>query len=174
VNVHLKNCRGVVLSCNSICLGRRRNVLVEGGRHVVIGPHSLDHNPDYKGPTTDGITLRDCDGCIVQGVILEGSSAGSRKEGGAIEVLGCRETAVLGCSVLEPAFRGVYVADSRNTRVADCTILDRTGAGKMLAAVEVAGKSPGTVVRGNTVGKGSLGDVVAPGAAAEANQPAAR
>ena len=31
VNIHLKNCRGVVLSGNSLCLGKHRNILVEGG-----------------------------------------------------------------------------------------------------------------------------------------------
>jgi hypothetical protein len=174
VNIHLKNCRGVVLTGNSLCLGRQRNILIEGSRHIVLGPHSLDHNPDYKGATSDGISLRDCDGCSVNGVVVEGSSAGSRKTGGAIEVIDCRETAVLGCSVFEPRFRGIYVADSRNTQVADCTVLERNGAGKMLAAIVVAGKSPGSVVRGNLVGKGSEGDVVAQGMVVEGNQPAAR
>jgi hypothetical protein len=174
VNVHLKNCRGVVLTGNSLALGRQRSIVVEGGRHIVIGPSSLDHNPDYKGGTTDGITLRDCSGCIVTGVLLEGSSAGSKKEGGSIEVIGCRETSVLGCSVFEPGFRGIAVHDSRNTLVADCTVMERSGEGKMLAAIAVTGKSPGSVVRGNMVGKGSQGDVLAPGAVAEGNHPAAR
>src|SRR5207302_5996510 len=102
--------------------------------------------------------LHDCDGCIVTGVLVEGSTAGSRKEGGAIEVIGCRETAILGCSVFEPGYRGIYVADSRNTRIADCTVLERNGAGKMQAAIAVAGKSPGCVIHGNQVGKGSEGD----------------
>jgi parallel beta-helix repeat protein len=173
VNVHLKNCRGVVLTGNSLCLGQNRNILVEGGRHIVIGPHSLDHNPDYKGSTTDGITLRDCDGCIVTGVVVESSSAGSKKHGGSIEVLDSRETAILGCSVFEPGYRGIYVANSRNTRIADCTVMERNGAGKMLAAIEIAGKSPGSVVRGNIIGKGSVGDIIARGAAVEGNHPAA-
>jgi hypothetical protein len=173
VNVHLKNCRGVVLSGNSLALGRQRSILVEGSRHVVLGPHSLDHNPDYKGATTDGIRLRGCDGCLLTGVLVEGSSAGSRKEGGAIELFDCRETSVLGCSVFEPRFRGIYVADCRNTRIADCTVVDRSGAGRMLTAIEVTGKCPGTVITGNLVGKGVRGGIVAPGAAVAGNHPAA-
>jgi hypothetical protein len=173
VNVHLKNCRGIVLTGNSIVLGKRRNILVEGSRHTVIGPHSLDHNPDYKGATSDGIRLYQCSGCIVTGVVLEGSPAGSKKEDGAIAVVECRETSILGCSVFEPGFRGIWVADSRNTLIADCTVMDRTGAGKMLAAIEVSGKSPGTVIRGNIVGKGSVGGVVGGGSVVEGNHPAA-
>jgi polygalacturonase len=171
VNVHLQNCRGIVLTGNSIALGRQRNILVEGSRHIVIGPHSLDHNPDYKGATTDGIRLANCDGCVVSGVVVEGSSAGSKKEGGAVEVIDCRETAILGCSVFEPGFRGIYVADSRNTLVGECTVMDRTPSGKMLAAIEVAGKSPGSVVRGNLVGKGSVSDIIARGTTVEGNHP---
>jgi parallel beta-helix repeat protein len=103
-------------------------------------------------------------------VLLEGPAAGSEKEGGAIELYRCRETTLSGCQVFEPTYRGVYVADCRKTRVADCTVLDRTGAGTMRAAIEVTGQSPGTVLRGNLVGKGSHGDLIAPGAVVEGNR----
>jgi hypothetical protein len=164
VNVHLKNCRGVVLTGNSLALSGKRNLLVEGGRHVVIGANSFDHNPDYRQPTTDGITLRDCDGCSLTGVLLEGPAAGSEQAGGAIEVIDSREVSVVGCQVFEPRFRGVYVSGCRNTRVADCTVADRTGR-RMLAAIHVTGGSRGTQVRGNLVDKGTLGDIVMDGAA---------
>jgi hypothetical protein len=173
VNVHLKNCRGMVLSGNSIALSHERSILVEGGRHIVLGPHSIDHNPDYKQETTDGICLHDCDGCNLNGLLLEGVKAGSEREGGALEVIHCRETSIVGCQVFEPKTRGIYVANSRNTRIADCTIMERTP-GTMLAAIQVAGSSPGTLVRGNLVGKGSQGDILAPGATLEGNHAAAR
>jgi hypothetical protein len=172
VNVHLKNCRGMVLTGNSIALSHHRSILVEGGRHIVIGPHSIDHNPDYKLETTDGIRLEDCDGCGLSGVLLEGVKAGSEREGGAVEVIRSRETSIVGCQVFEPKYRGIFVADSRNTQIAQCTVMERL-AGSMLAAVEVTGNSPGTVVRGNIVGKGPRGDIVAPGAIVEGNHPAA-
>jgi polygalacturonase len=171
VNVHLKNCRGLVLTGNSVALSHERSILVEGGRHIVLGAHSLDHNPDYKQETTDGIRLHDCDGCVVNGVLLEGAKAGSEKEGGALEVIGCRETSIVGCQVFEPKYRGIFVADSRNTRIADCTVLDRT-VGPMLAAIEVVGRSPGTLIRGNLVGKGSRGEILATGAILEGNHAA--
>ncbi len=170
VNIHLKNCRGIVLTGNSIALAGKRSFLIEGSRHIVVGPHSLDHNPDYRGATVDGITLADCDGCSLTGVLLEGSAAGGENEGGAVELYRCRETTLLGCQVFEPKYRGVYVADCRNTLLAECTILDRSGAGTMRAAVAVAGQSPGTVIRGNLVGKGSQGDILAPGAVVEGNR----
>src|SRR5262249_25952993 len=63
-------------------------------------------------------------------------------------------------------------AECLNARVAECTVLDRTGGGTMQAAIEVAGSSPGTVIRGNRVGKGRRGDIIAPGAGVEGNQGA--
>ena len=162
VNIHLKNCRGVVLSANSLALSNKRNVLIEGSRHIVVGPHTLDHNPDYKkmGDVVDGVSLRDCDGCSLTGVLVEGAVAGSEKEGGAIEVIGCRETTLSNCQVFEPKWRGIVIADSRNTRVTGCTVMDRGEKAALLIGVEVTGKSRGTVIHGNTIDKGTKGDVV--------------
>jgi parallel beta-helix repeat protein len=162
VNIHLKNCRGVVLGGNSLALSHRRNVLIEGSRHIVIGPHSLDHNPDYKklGDVVDGIALRDCDGCSLTGVLAEGAVAGDEKAGGAIELIDCRETTVSGCQMFEPRWRGIYVSGCRNTRITGCTVMDRGAKPAMRAGVEVVGKSLGTRLVGNTIDRGTEGDVV--------------
>jgi hypothetical protein len=85
----------------------------------------------------------------------------------------CRETSIVACQILDPRHRGILVSDSRNTRIADCTILDRTLSGKVEASIEVTGKSPGTLIRGNLVMKGKRGDILAPGATLEGNHPAA-
>jgi polygalacturonase len=175
VNVHLKNCRGMTLTGNSLALSGERNVRVEGSRHIVLGAHSLDHNPDYKLPVVDGVTLRDCDGCIVSGLLIEDARGGSEAEGGAVELYNCREVTVTGCQVFEPRWRGIYVANGRNVRVADCTVLERTGTPAMLAGVQLVGACPGTFVQGNVVGRGRRGDIVneASGATVEGNRTAA-
>lgn len=160
VNIHLVNCRGVVVEGNSVAVARRRSIVIDGCRHVVVGPNSLDHNPDYKGEIVDGVTLRNADGCSFTGVLVEGSSAGSEKEGGAIELFDCRETNLTGCQVFEPKVRGVWLGGCRNTVITGCTVLDRTGVGSMLSAVHSAGKTTGTVLSGNKFGKGKQGDVV--------------
>ncbi|MFO0881320.1 MAG: right-handed parallel beta-helix repeat-containing protein [Gemmataceae bacterium] len=170
VNIHLRGCRGITLTGNSLVMGHTRSMVLEHCQHVVVGHHSLDNNPDYKRTTIDGITLRDCDGCIVDGVIVD--AAGPEAGGAALEVTRCRETSIVSCQILDPRHRGILVTDSRNTRIADCTILDRTHAGKVEASIEVTGKSPGTLIRGNLVMKGSRGDILAPGATLEGNHPA--
>lgn len=171
VNIRLRGCRGIVLTGNSLVMGKERSIVIERGEHIVLGPHSLDNNPDYKRGTIDGITLRDCDGCQVQGVVVEG--AGPEKDGAAIEIVRSRETSIVACQVFEPRHRGILVSDSRNTRIADCTVLDRKATGKLAASIEVTGKSPGTLIRGNLVMKGTRGDILAPGAIVEGNHPTA-
>jgi hypothetical protein len=79
-------------------------------------------------------------------------------------------TTLLGCQVFEPRYRGVYVAEWRNTRVAKSTVLDRTGTATMQAAIEVAGALPGTVSRGNWVARGRHGHIIALGGIREGNQ----
>jgi polygalacturonase len=175
VNVHLKNCRGVVLSGNSLALSKKRNLLIEGSRHIVVGPHSLDHNPDYRrmGDVVDGVTLRDCDGCSLNGILVEGAVAGDEKAGGAIELIDCRQTTVTACQVFEPRWCGVYVAGCRDTRITGCTVTDRGKEPTMRAGVEVVGASRGTRVVGNTVRRGAKGDVVmAEGAGTASDNPA--
>jgi parallel beta-helix repeat protein len=162
VNIHLKNCRGVVLSGNSLALSGRRNLLIEGSRHIVVGPHSLDHNPDYRraADVLDGIALRSCDGCSLNGVLIEGAAAGNDKAGAAIELIDCRETTLSGCQIFEPRWRGIYVERCRNTRITGCTITDRGDRPTMRAGIEVVEGSRGTRVVGNTIGRGSRSDVV--------------
>ncbi len=176
VNVHLENCRGIVLSGNSIFSGHERSLLFEGCRHLVVAQQSLDRNPDYKGVITGGITLRDCDGIILNALQMSGTEAGAAEAGGAIEVLNSREISLTGCQIFEPKFRGVYVRDSRNTKISDCTIMERDGPARMLAAVEIAGKSPGTVVQNNQLGQGTKGGIigVGEGVVDVGNQPVKR
>jgi parallel beta-helix repeat protein len=80
-------------------------------------------------------------------VLLEGSGAGDEKEGGAIEVRGCRETTLNGCSVFEPRYRGLYIRDSRNTSVTGCTVLDRGKTKTMREAGLVVGRSGTKVIQ---------------------------
>ena len=44
VNIHLTNCRGVVLSDNSVVLGRERSIILDGCRHIVGLPSSFIEN----------------------------------------------------------------------------------------------------------------------------------
>lgn len=163
-NVHLENCRGITLTGNHIYTGKERTILVEASRHIVIGANSLDQSHNFGRDFANGITVRDSDGVVLSGLILDRAKSGSADAGGAIEILNSRETTVTDCQIFDPKYRGIFVADSRNTRLADNTILQRGAeeeSTKMIAAIEVAEDARNTVITGNLVGEGSRGDVIA-------------
>src|SRR5262245_19332648 len=47
--LHLRACRGVVVSGNCVYSGYENALWVEDSENVVIGANSIDHNPEYKG-----------------------------------------------------------------------------------------------------------------------------
>jgi hypothetical protein len=72
---------------------------------------------------------------------------------------------------VNPKFRGIHLDRVLNTRVTDCVVSEDASDVRMLAAIELTGACPGTVVRGNSVGLGRNGEVVnhATGATLDAN-----
>ena len=65
-----------------------------------------------------------------------------------------------GNQVRAPKVRGVYIARSSNVRLTDTIVTEEPGRARMLAAVEIVGACPGTVVRGNTLARGTTGTIV--------------
>lgn len=161
VNIHLDQCRGIAITGNHIYTAVERTLLIERSRHVVVGQNSLDQSHNHRGGFVNGVTVRDCDGVILSGLILDRAAAGSEEEGGAIEIYDSRETTITGCQIFEPKYRGLYIAGSRNTRVSDNLVMERGEAREMIAAIEVAAGSRNTVIDGNLLGEGSQGDLVA-------------
>jgi polygalacturonase len=144
VNVWLRNCRGVTLTGNVIASAYERSIVLEHCRDVVIGSNVFDHNPDYQGPIIDGIRIVRSAGINLQNLILDGSRAGGPDEGGAIEVVDSSEVLILGCQVLEPEFRGIDIRNCRNTKVVECTIVDRRAQPTMREPVRIVGSSEPT------------------------------
>jgi len=125
VNVWLRHCRGVTLTGNAIASAYEHSILVEHCRDIVVGSNVLDHNPDYTGAIVDGIRVARSAGVNLQNLILDGCRAGGPDEGGAIEVVDSSEVLILGCQVLDPEHRGIDVRNCRNTKVSECTVVDR-------------------------------------------------
>ena len=140
-NVHLRYCRGLSVTGNSFGSAFERSIVVEHCRDVVIGANVFDHNPDYTGPIVDGIRIVGSAGINLQNLILDRCRAGGPDEGGAIEVVDSSEVLILGCQVLDPEFRGVDIRNCRNTKVSECTIVDRRVPPTMREPVRIKGSS---------------------------------
>ena len=71
----LHACRGVVVTGNSIYSGYHHAIWAEDCEHLVIGANSIDHNPEYKGKSTDQVVLRHCRNVNWTGGILQHTRA---------------------------------------------------------------------------------------------------
>jgi hypothetical protein len=138
-NVWLRYCRAVTLTGNTFASAFDRSLVVEHCRDVIVGSNVFDHNPDYDGPVVDGIRVASSAGVNLQNLILDGCRAGGPDEGGAIEVVDSSEVLILGCQVVDPKFRGIDVRNCRNTKVSECTVVDRRTQPTMLQSVRIVG-----------------------------------
>jgi len=139
VNVHLQYARGIVISGNSFFSGREHALRVEQSDCIVVGPNSIDRNPDYRVETGGGVLFDRCSGCVMSGTLLVAARAAGAAPQAALEVLASRDVGISGCQILDPAPCGVRLHHSENCRVADCTILDRTKGGAMTHAIHISG-----------------------------------
>lgn len=159
-NLILENCRGVAVSGNSFASAFKRSVAILKCQHIAVGSNTFDHNPDYEGDRVDGIAVRSSTGITLSGLILEQSRQGSAEQGGAIEIHDSREVSIIGCQVLDPAHRGIELANVSNSRVSDCTIVDRRSKRTMREAIRLTGAGTGNLVRNNIVGPGTAKELV--------------
>jgi parallel beta-helix repeat protein len=173
-NIHLVRCRGIAITGNHIYSGKNRSIVLENSKHIVVGQNSLDQSHNEGRGFTNGVTVRDCDGVIISGLVLDNSAAGSEQEGGALEVFDSREVTISDCQIFEPHIRGIYATNSRNLRISGNTIVERTEQKRMLAAIEVKSPDGANVLSDNLTGEGKNGGVVADKGVAVVNHHAAK
>lgn len=162
-SIHLQDASGVTITGNTFMRGFERHIRLERVRNVIISGNVFDHNADYFTPTTrslGGLAIERSRGVIVSDNIIEGVDAGTAESGGAIAVTDSRDVTLTGNQILDPKVRGIYIARSANVRLSDCLVSETPGQSRMLAAVELSGACPGTVVRANTLERGKNGAVV--------------
>lgn len=131
VQIHLRYARGVSITGNTFFSGHKRNIVIEDSSNVVVGSNVFDHNPDYAKETLDGIKVQ-----RTRGVIINGNQfSDTRHPDGAVEIRDSQEICMSGNQILNPATYGITVADSRNVRVSDTTILDARDEPRIRAAI---------------------------------------
>jgi hypothetical protein len=159
--LHLVACRGVAVSGNSLYSGRRHAILAEDAEHLVIGANSIDHNPEYKGASTDRVVLRGCRNVTVTGVLHQHTRPAEGEDPASWEVRDCHNVSVTGCQILNARVRGVAVHGSSVVRIADCTVRGHDGK-TYRTAVSVDAASRHVLVVNNFLGKGTEGELQLP------------
>lgn len=168
-NVHLKACRGVVVSANCIYSGHQRNLRIDGSRNIVCGNNSFDHNPDYdKNQLCTGVTIADSHDVTFNGSLIHDCQTGQHTvpkttpivRQALLEVLGSRRVNVSGCEILDGTPYGVFVENSQFVQITGCTVLDARTEKLTQAAIRFAGQGDGHHVAMNTLSRGTGGQGV--------------
>lgn len=159
--LHLVACRGVVVSGNSIYSGYQHAILAEDAEHLVINGNSIDHNPEYKGGSTDRVVMRGCRNVTFSGIMHQHTRGAVGEDPASWEFRDCQNLNITGCQIANARVRGIIVQRSAVVRVADCTIQSRADAAYR-TAISVDEFSRHVMVVNNFLGKGTDGSLRLP------------
>ena len=124
VNVHLRECRGVVIEGNTCWQGYRHNLLIEDCSNIVVGPNNFDRNPRYNYGNTreanNGLVIRRCVDCTLTGLHI--SSVWREPAGLVLE--DCERINLSNSTILDCDNGGLLLRAVRNSRVSGCLIRD--------------------------------------------------
>ncbi|HZT83517.1 MAG TPA: right-handed parallel beta-helix repeat-containing protein, partial [Gemmataceae bacterium] len=160
--LHLHACRGVVVSGNCVYSGYEQALWAEDSENLVVGANTIDHNPEYRGKSTDHVLFRRCRNVTVTGLLLQHTREAETEPEASIDVEGCTNVSFTGCQVIGARRRGLRVRGSSVVRVAACTVRPREGDAGYRCGVSVGEKSAHVLVVNNFLGKGADGALQLP------------
>lgn len=167
--LYLSACRGVTVAGNCIYSGYRHALLAEDAEHLVVSGNSIDHNPEYRGKSTDQLVLRRCRHVNLTGLLCQHTLGSDDTLQASIDLEECSQVNLTSCQVIGARVRGVHVRNSSMVRIADSTVRPREGDRTYRAAVSVDAKSTSVMVVNNFVSKGTDGVVQLPEGAGQAS-----
>ena len=160
----LHACRAVVITGNSIYSGYRHSIWVEKAEHLVIGANSIDHNPEYRGNSTDQLVIRNCRNVSITGVLMQHIRPAYDPVTSSMEIRGCQNVNLAGIQILGARGRGIALENCQVVRIADSTIRGTTDDKAYRAAITVDGQCTNVMVVNNFLGRGSDGEFQLPAA----------
>ncbi|QNN22501.1 hypothetical protein HED60_09530 [Planctomycetales bacterium ZRK34] len=123
-NVHLRDCRGVTMTGNTMWMGFDHNLLIERCASVVMGANSFDRNPRYaygdSTRATNRIVLRDSEDCTISGLHV----VGVHHAEAAVTIDRCRRMNLSNGTILDCDGTGLLLKDVSDSRVAGWLIRD--------------------------------------------------
>jgi hypothetical protein len=158
--LHFKNSRGVVVSGNCIYSGYHNALLAEDSENLVLGANSIDHNPEYRGNSTDRVVLRNCRNVSMTGLILQHTRAAEIETTASVEIANCQDVSVTGCQLLGVRNRGVIVQGGKRVRIAECNIRPRDGETGYIAPIVIDERAEHVLVVHNMMARGRDGLVL--------------
>jgi hypothetical protein len=151
-----------VVAGNSIYSGYRRSLVIEDAEHIVVSGNSIDHNPEYRGKSTDQMILTRSRNVNLHGLIQQHTLDSEVEVEASVLLQECENVNVTGCQFLGVRKRGLLVRGCKVLRLADCTIRPREGDRSFHSAIEVDEKSSSVMAVNNFLARGSAGDLLLP------------
>lgn len=124
VNIHLKDCRGVAITGNTIWKGYEHNLLIEDCSDVVVGANMFDRNPRYNYGNSleslNALVIRNSADCTIAGLHINNVW----RAPAALLIENCRRINVTDCTILDCDNVGLLLKNVRDSRVSGCLIRD--------------------------------------------------
>ena len=153
VNIHLRDCRGVVVTGNTFWQGFTHNMLVEECTSVIVGPNNFDRNPRYhreeRTEPHNNVVFRNCRDCTLTGLHL----TSIHQPEAALLIEDSSRCHVTGCTILDCGSAGVLLRNVTLSRVSDCLIRNDAPNGKRAPSLIVGG-GKGNLITGNVLANG--------------------
>jgi parallel beta-helix repeat protein len=122
VNVHLKECRGVILTGNTFWMGYTHNLLIEDCSNIIVGANNFDRNPRYDyGDSLDArnsLLVRNSEDCTLSGLHV----TNVWKSPAGLTIENCKRMNVTNCTILDCDNVGLLLKDVADSRISDCLI----------------------------------------------------
>jgi len=120
VNVDIAHARGVNVTGNTFWKGVQHNLRVVESSNVLIGPNTMDRNPQYQDEeaANDGVLLRGCRDSTLSGLHIRGV----RRAPAGLVLEDCERINLTGCTILDCDNAGILLRNVRRSRVSDCLI----------------------------------------------------
>jgi len=122
VNVHLKDCRGVILTGNTFWMGYTHNLLIEDCSNIIVGANNFDRNPRYDyGNSLDArnsLIVKNSRDCTLTGLHI----TNVWKSPAGLSIENCRRMNVTNCTILDCDNVGLLLKDVTDSRISDCLI----------------------------------------------------
>lgn len=140
VNVHLKDCRGVILTGNTFWMGYTHNLLIEDCSNIIVGANNFDRNPRYNYgnslETRNSLLVRNSADCTLSG--LHVTNVWQAPAGLTIE--NCKRMNVTNCTILDCDNIGLLLKDVTGSRISGCLISDNRSNAKSTSLKVIGGR----------------------------------
>ena len=124
VNVHLKDCRGVILAGNTFWMGYTHDLLIEDCSNIIVGANNFDRNPRYDYGNSlearNSLLVRNSQDCTFSG--LHVTNVWRAPAGLTIE--SCKRMNVTNCTIFDCDNVGLLLKDVADSRISGCLISD--------------------------------------------------